>query len=102
MQLVWDNCKAYNPEGPFYVLADKMERHFKKMIRNYLPNIQVTVPSTIIFIKNLSDLVDIIINSKDRLRLHLLKTLDMLRKHLRPYLIQCTHHPRNTLRSLLP
>lgn len=46
IQLVWDNCKAYNPEGAFYVLADKMERAFKKMIRNYLPNIQVTVPST--------------------------------------------------------
>ena len=45
IQLVWDNCKAYNPEGAFYVLADKMERAFKKMIRNYLPNIQVTVPS---------------------------------------------------------
>jgi hypothetical protein len=46
IQLVWDNCKAYNPEGAFYVLADKMERAFKKMIRNYLPNIQVIVPST--------------------------------------------------------
>lgn len=45
IQLVWDNCKAYNPEGAFYILADKMERAFKKMIRNYLPNIQVTVPS---------------------------------------------------------
>lgn len=46
IQLVWDNCKAYNPEGPFFVLADKMERAFKKMIRNYLPSIQVIVPST--------------------------------------------------------
>jgi hypothetical protein len=45
LQLIWDNCKAYNPEGAFYILADKMERAFKKMIRNYLPNIQVIVPS---------------------------------------------------------
>lgn len=51
IQLIWDNCKAYNTEGHYYVLADKMERHFKKMIRNYLPNIQVTVPS--IFVKNI-------------------------------------------------
>ena len=53
LQLIWDNCKAYNPEGAFYVLADKMERAFKKMIRNYLPNIQVVVPSTLKFIKSL-------------------------------------------------
>jgi hypothetical protein len=52
IQLVWDNCKAYNPEGPFYILADKMERAFKKMIRNYLPNIQVIVPSNIQFMKS--------------------------------------------------
>lgn len=45
IQLIWDNCKAYNPEGPFNILADKMERAFKKMIRNYLPSIQVVVPS---------------------------------------------------------
>jgi hypothetical protein len=53
LQLIWDNCKAYNPEGAFYILADKMERAFKKMIRNYLPNIQVVVPSNLKFIKNL-------------------------------------------------
>ena len=52
IQLVWDNCKAYNPEGHYYVLADKLERQFKKMIRNYLPNIQVVVPSTHWVIKN--------------------------------------------------
>ncbi len=52
IQLVWDNCKAYNPEGPFYILADKMERAFKKMIRNYLPNIQVIVPSNIQFMQS--------------------------------------------------
>lgn len=45
VQLIWDNCKVYNAEGPFYILADKMERSFKKMIKNYLPNIQVVVPS---------------------------------------------------------
>jgi hypothetical protein len=47
IQLVWDNCKAYNPEGHYFVMADKMERNFKKMIRNYLPNIQVIVPKPI-------------------------------------------------------
>jgi hypothetical protein len=53
IQLVWDNCKAYNPEGHYYVLADKMERQFKKMIRNYLPNIQVVIPSNSLRIQNL-------------------------------------------------
>ena len=24
IQLVWDNCKTYNPEGQYYILADKM------------------------------------------------------------------------------
>ena len=52
LQLIWDNCKAYNPEGAFYILADKMERAFKKMIRNYLPNIQVVVPSKPQFTQN--------------------------------------------------
>jgi hypothetical protein len=46
IQLIWDNCKLYNPEGHYFLIADKMERSFKKMIRNYLPNIQVVVPST--------------------------------------------------------
>lgn len=31
---------------PFFMLADKMERSFKKMIKNYLPNIQVIIPSS--------------------------------------------------------
>lgn len=47
IQLIWDNCKAYNPEGHYFLMADKMERNFKKMIRNYLPNIQVIVPKPI-------------------------------------------------------
>ena len=45
IELIWDNCKLYNPEGHYFIMADKMERSFKKMIRNYLPNIQVVVPS---------------------------------------------------------
>jgi hypothetical protein len=52
IQLVWDNCKAYNPEGVFYILSDKMERAFKKMIRNYLPNIQIIVPSNSLLTKS--------------------------------------------------
>jgi hypothetical protein len=49
IELIWENCKLYNPEGHYFVMADKMERSFKKMIRNYLPNIQVIVPSRIIY-----------------------------------------------------
>lgn len=47
IQLIWDNCKAYNPEGHYFIMADKMERNFKKMIRNYLPSIQVVVPKPV-------------------------------------------------------
>ena len=52
LQLIWDNCKLYNPEGPFYVLADKMERNFKKMVKNYLPNINIIIPSTPLEMQN--------------------------------------------------
>jgi hypothetical protein len=48
IQLIWDNCKTYNKEGPFYALAEKLERSFKKMIKNYLPNIQIIIPSSTI------------------------------------------------------
>ncbi|KAL4479198.1 hypothetical protein ABPG72_011410 [Tetrahymena utriculariae] len=41
IQLVWDNCKNYNAEGSWiYKLAEKLEKHFKNMIKNYLPSIQ--------------------------------------------------------------
>lgn len=46
IQLVWDNCKEYNQEGYYYNLADKLDRSYKKMIKNYLPNIQIVVPSS--------------------------------------------------------
>ena len=49
IELIWDNCKEYNQGGPFFTLADKMERSFKKMIKNYLPNIQVVIPSSKIY-----------------------------------------------------
>lgn len=68
IQLVWDNCKAYNPEGHYYVLADKLERQFKKMIRNYLPNIQVIVPSKDEIMKNLLIRVDIMYRWRKRNR----------------------------------
>ena len=35
----------YSYPQPFYTLADNMERSFKKMIKNYLPSIQIIVPS---------------------------------------------------------
>ena len=43
IQLIWDNCKEYNPEGHFYELAVKMEKALRKMIKNYLPLVQVLV-----------------------------------------------------------
>lgn len=46
IQLIWDNCKEYNQEGFYYNLADKLDRSFKKMIKNYLPNIQIIVPAS--------------------------------------------------------
>ena len=43
VQLVWDNCKTYNAHGSWiWKLADKLERLFKKYVKNYLP--LVTVP----------------------------------------------------------
>lgn len=54
MQLVWDNCKLYNPPNSvsvhyiqwIYNLAEKLERSFKKMVKNYLPHISITVPGS--------------------------------------------------------
>lgn len=43
IQLIWDNCKEYNKEGHFFELAERMEKHFKKMIKNYLPSVVYTV-----------------------------------------------------------
>ncbi len=40
IQLIWDNCKEYNKEGHYFELAEKMEKVFKKMIKNYLPVVQ--------------------------------------------------------------
>ena len=45
VQLVWDNCKTYNTPGIWiYNAAENLERSFKKMVKNYLPNIPITVP----------------------------------------------------------
>jgi hypothetical protein len=51
VQLIWDNCKAYNPESSWiHSVAEKLERSFKKMVKNYFPDLNVTVPiSTICF-----------------------------------------------------
>lgn len=91
IQLVWDNCKAYNPEGHYYVLADKLERQFKKMIRNYLPNIQVVVPSNLLNIKNLSTRQGIMHRLKRRSRKLLPSpnpVADQRRRYLPPFHIQ--------------
>lgn len=45
LQLVWDNCKTYNTQGTWiHNAAETLERSFKKMVKNYLPNIPITVP----------------------------------------------------------
>jgi hypothetical protein len=50
LQLIWDNCKEYNKEGGYFELAEKMEKAFRKMIKNYLPSIVINyVQSTYIY-----------------------------------------------------
>ena len=45
IQLVWDNCKIYNQAGSWiHTIADKLDKMCKKMIKNYLPNIQLPLP----------------------------------------------------------
>jgi hypothetical protein len=48
LQLIWDNCKAYNPDNSWiHSVAEKLERSFKKMVRNYFPDLNVTIPISI-------------------------------------------------------
>lgn len=38
IQMIWDNCKVYNAMGSWiWKLADKLEKSFKKYVKNYLP-----------------------------------------------------------------
>lgn len=47
IQLVWDNCKLYNQAGSWiHTIADKLDKMCKKMIKNYLPNIQLPLPGS--------------------------------------------------------
>ena len=47
MQLIWDNCKSYNPEASWiHSVAEKLERSFKKMIRNYFPDLNISLPAS--------------------------------------------------------
>ncbi len=47
IQLIWDNCKLYNQAGSWINnIADKLDKTCKKMIRNYLPNIQLPIPGS--------------------------------------------------------
>lgn len=51
IQLVWDNCKLYNQAGSWiHNIADKLDKTCKKMIKNYLPNIQLPLPGSTLFI----------------------------------------------------
>ena len=93
IQLVWDNCKTYNPEGQYYILADKMQRNFKKMIRNYLPNIPVIVPSIFSFTQSL--LVPKLLLTKSLL-LHHRPNLSRNQSH--PGMFR-SHNSQNRLRS---
>ncbi|CAD8171690.1 unnamed protein product [Paramecium octaurelia] len=49
IQLIWDNCKLYNgPQSWITKIAEKLERLFKKNVKNYLPlvNLPQVVPKT--------------------------------------------------------
>lgn len=42
LQLIWDNCKTYNRKGwLIYELAEKLERLFKKLVKNHLPAVGI-------------------------------------------------------------
>ncbi len=55
LQLIWDNCKTYNPDNSWiHSVAEKLERAFKKMLKNYFPEMNVPIPiSNLPFIQNL-------------------------------------------------
>jgi hypothetical protein len=45
IQLIWDNCKTYNPDNSWiHSIAEKLERSFKKMLKNYFPDLNITIP----------------------------------------------------------
>jgi hypothetical protein len=47
IQLIWDNCKIYNQAGSWiHNIADKLDKICKKMIKNYLPTIQIPLPGS--------------------------------------------------------
>lgn len=42
IQLIWDNCKTYNDSTSWiHTLAVKLEKPFRKMIKNYFGDIKV-------------------------------------------------------------
>jgi hypothetical protein len=44
IQLIWDNCKTYNAQGSWiWKLADKLEKSFKKYVKNYLPLVSLPI-----------------------------------------------------------
>lgn len=49
LQLIWDNCKEYNKEGHYFELSERMEKVFRKMIKNYLPSVQYSIQPSIFF-----------------------------------------------------
>jgi hypothetical protein len=45
LQLIWDNCKTYNPDNSWiHSVSEKLERSFKKMVKNYFPDLNIVIP----------------------------------------------------------
>ncbi|CAD8168286.1 unnamed protein product [Paramecium octaurelia] len=54
IQSIWDNCKLYNgPSSWITKLSEKLEKSFKKYVKNYLP--LVNVPQSSIKIRKITD-----------------------------------------------
>ena len=45
IQLIWDNCKLYNCKNSWiYTAAEKLERSYRKMVKNYFPDLRIDIP----------------------------------------------------------
>ncbi|CAD8090052.1 unnamed protein product [Paramecium sonneborni] len=54
IQLIWDNCKLYNgPSSWITKLSEKLEKSFKKYVKNYLPI--VNLPQSQIKVKKITE-----------------------------------------------
>ncbi|CAK95016.1 unnamed protein product (macronuclear) [Paramecium tetraurelia] len=54
IQLIWDNCKLYNgPSSWISKLSEKLEKSFKKYVKNYLP--LINLPQSSIKVKKITE-----------------------------------------------